>query len=313
MSAVLRRVVPLLASLALHGGVFLAVLLYTVLPALGFAALGGDGDFEGEDEVTDGQGGPADGETLEEYLARSQDDVAFGQPAAEIVGITIVPDYQPPPADPPPDALPEAAPLPAPEAAPAVAAVEPAPKPEADAPKADEGAPEAEAVAEAEAIPDASASEIAAVEKATADKAAAIRKELERGPVTIGGGKRPWTPKDADPNDGVTRVSRTGWKIERGLLDYYATHIPELMKLGSVRPHKGADGKVDGFRLRVKKGSLLKEAGLRSGDIVHSVNGIQVHDVISALDAYFKLRKSKHVELVVERKGKIVKLSYDLI
>lgn len=306
----LRRIVPLVASLAVHGGVFVVVLLYTILPALGFAAFEGE---EGEEDEAGEEGDGPDGESLEEYLARSQETVDVGEPAADIVGITILPEEVPAPAEPVPAEPVEPA-APAPE----LTKVEPsAPKPVKPADKAVEAkepepAPEAE-VADAEAIPDASASEIAAVEAAVADKAAAVRRELEKGPVTFGGGKRPWTPKDSDPDDGITRTSRTGWTIERSLLDYYATHIPELMKLGSVRPHKGADGKVDGFRLKVRKGSLLKDAGLRSGDVVRSVNGVQVHDVVSALDAYFKLRKSKHVELVVVRKGETIRLSYDLI
>lgn len=305
----LRRIVPLFASLAVHGGVFVVVLLYTILPALGFAAFEVE---EGEDDEAGEEGAAPEGESLDEYLARSQDQVDVGEPTADIVGITILPEEVPAPVEPVPTEPVEPA-APAPE----LTKVEPAaPKPVKPADKAVEAkepepAPEAE-VADAEAIPDASASEVAAVEAAVADKAAAVRRELEKGPVTFGG-KKPWTPKDSDPDDGITRTSRTGWTIDRSLLDYYATHIPELMKLGSVRPHKGPDGKYDGFRLKVRKGSLLKEAGLRSGDVVRSVNGVQVHDVVSALDAYFKLRKSKHVELVVVRKGETIRLSYDLI
>jgi type II secretory pathway component PulC len=87
-------------------------------------------------------------------------------------------------------------------------------------------------------------------------------------------------------------------------VDSYAKHPKRLNELGWVSRHSTDDGKVDGFRLGgVRCGNDLHEAGLRSGDVVHSVNGKKVSSIPQALLAYGALRRASELRVEITRKG----------
>lgn len=115
-----------------------------------------------------------------------------------------------------------------------------------------------------------------------------------------------------DPDDGVARVSPWSWRVERDVVDFYATHLKELLKLGTVQIHKDKRGKPDGFQVTLRKCSLLKLTGLQSGDVVQDINGIKVKDLFGAVRAYFKLRKEDHIVVRLERKGAPLTMAYEL-
>jgi S1-C subfamily serine protease len=115
------------------------------------------------------------------------------------------------------------------------------------------------------------------------------------------------------PNPAIAQLAEGSWGIERELIDYYATHLRALMELGSVWAHKDPhSGRLDGFRLGLARCSLLRQAGLRSGDVVHDVNGHEIHSVLEAVSAYFALRAERHLELDVSRRGEDLRLKYDI-
>ncbi len=116
----------------------------------------------------------------------------------------------------------------------------------------------------------------------------------------------------ADPVADIEQLGPYEWFVERDLVDYYADHIPEIDKLGSVWTHKDAEGKPDGFRLGLPRCTVLRDGGLRSGDIVHDINGIKINNVLQAVAAYLKLRKEPILRLHVTRKKESLTFSYNL-
>ena len=319
--SVLRRVSPLVASLAAHGAVAAFLAAQAVLPAFGSA---GGVEVAAVEDADALDSDSLDSESLDAYLARAADDVDFGEPTAALVAIGIITDEV--------AVVAHAAPVvavarvvnvaPVVEAAPVLveevpAVVEEAPAVVEEAPVEEAPVQDAPAVAEAEpavteegtpapdeAVPADSAEAVAAVQPPR-------RHKQGRSPLRAGRGA--FELRDLDPDDGVLRTSRSSWAVERKVVDFYAKNLGELMKLGSVRAHRDTDGKLRGFRVGVKKDSILREAGFRSGDVVKSVNGIEVHDLFGALAAYFKLRKQTHIEVVLTRKGRQMTLSYDLV
>jgi S1-C subfamily serine protease len=105
-------------------------------------------------------------------------------------------------------------------------------------------------------------------------------------------------------------VDEHSWSIQRDLIEFYATHIRELEKLGAVWTHRDATGAYDGFRVGLSRCSVLRQGGLRSGDIVHDVNGRHIHTVLQAVGAYLALRAEPHLQLHITRRGKPLELSY---
>ena len=153
----------------------------------------------------------------------------------------------------------------------------------------------------------------AAMETGEGEKAA---EEKKKGPTLTHGAKarRPTrTPKPCP--ESVANIQQLGpseWFVERSLLEYYAGHISEIDTLGSVWTHKGPDGKPDGFRLGLPRCTVLRDGGLRSGDVVHDINGVRINNVLQAVAAYIQLRKEPVLVLHVTRKKQSVNLTYHL-
>jgi len=92
--------------------------------------------------------------------------------------------------------------------------------------------------------------------------------------------------------------------------------LPEAllgMEVGRALLHQGEDGGVDGYRIsRIRGGSLADELGLRSGDVVHSVNGAPLRNIREAEEVArcMSYADSRTVELT--RRGERIELVIDL-
>lgn len=153
----------------------------------------------------------------------------------------------------------------------------------------------------------------AAAESGDGEQAA---QETKKGPQLLHGAKarRPTrTPKPCPET--VANIEQLGpaeWFVERALLEYYASHIAEIDALGSVWTHKSPDGKPDGFRVGLPRCTVLRDGGLKSGDIVHDINGIRINNVLQAVAAYVQLRKEPVLVVHVTRKKEDLSLTYHL-
>ena len=114
-------------------------------------------------------------------------------------------------------------------------------------------------------------------------------------------------------NEGIVQIDDATWRIDGGIVDYYMRHINQAQKLAWVDWARGADGKVDGFKVkRMRCGNVLRQAGLENGDVIQSINGKTVHSIPTAISAYMKLRSKNVLRLTVSRDGQILHIKYKL-
>lgn len=111
----------------------------------------------------------------------------------------------------------------------------------------------------------------------------------------------------------VVQMGPTSWTVEREFVDYYASHLAELMKLAGTYPHEDAQGRPDGFRVGLPRCSVLRRGGLKSGDVIHDVNGIRINTVLQAVAAWFDLRNDSHVTVNLTRGGKRIQHHYEVL
>src|SRR6185503_11277123 len=83
---------------------------------------------------------------------------------------------------------------------------------------------------------------------------------------------------------------------------------PELVTQTSAAIPEMRDNKVIGLKMMVKPGSVLESFGVQSGDIVRSINGIDLTDPQKAMLAYSRMRSDKSLSVVVERDGRPTRL-----
>ncbi len=72
------------------------------------------------------------------------------------------------------------------------------------------------------------------------------------------------------------------------------------------------DDKVVGLKMMIKPGSMLESFGLQSGDLVKSINGIDLTDPQKAMLAYSRMRSDKSLSVVVERDGRPTRLRVNI-
>lgn len=110
-------------------------------------------------------------------------------------------------------------------------------------------------------------------------------------------------------NEGID-ATNNGFSVGREVVDYYA-HITRYRKLGHVSWHEGDDGERDGFKLR-RINCDLREAGIRNGDVVNTVNGRTVQTIPQAISLWLKVRRKNRIVLEITRRGVPMTINYRL-
>lgn len=109
----------------------------------------------------------------------------------------------------------------------------------------------------------------------------------------------------------VEKVAKNHYTVASSLVEDLLDNPSALSSLGRAFPHKGPEGEIDGFRLsRIRKGSLGRQVGLRSGDVVHSINGHKLDSVAAAIGVLpdIKGTSSITVELTRRRKERTIQV-----
>ncbi len=102
------------------------------------------------------------------------------------------------------------------------------------------------------------------------------------------------------------------YKLDRRYVEEQTSDIGKILKDVFVVPVV-RNGETVGFKFRyVKPGSLLYKYGLRSGDLILSVNDRPVRTVEEAFKIYNILRNESIVKVEVERRGKRKTIIYEI-
>jgi general secretion pathway protein C len=100
--------------------------------------------------------------------------------------------------------------------------------------------------------------------------------------------------------------------VDRSVVDQALANPTQFARSVRVRPYK-KDGEVVGFRLRrIKKGSPIEMLGAQKGDIIHSVNGVDLTSIDQALAAYQNMRSESKLVFSITRAGKPVDLNINI-
>jgi len=116
----------------------------------------------------------------------------------------------------------------------------------------------------------------------------------------------------ATPTEGITKTGAYDYTLDRKMIDKQLADISKLQQEARVVPHY-QDNQYQGFKLvGVRPGSLYRAIGIRSGDIVKSVNGTAIDSPTKALELFEQLKKSSNIAVEIERRGQPKTLSYTI-
>ncbi len=117
-----------------------------------------------------------------------------------------------------------------------------------------------------------------------------------------------------DPVPGIAANGENKWVVHWDLVRIYTRSFKKLDELGWSKRHLAADGTPDGMQIGgVKCNSDLHRAGIRSGDVVHSVNGRGVTSIPDALFVYAKVKNDKIIRVELTRKGERKTFVYRMV
>lgn len=132
---------------------------------------------------------------------------------------------------------------------------------------------------------------------------------LDRAPAVVA----PPTEGDGESGDAAAGVTKTGaydYQVSRSMIDKELGDMAKLQREARVVPHF-KDNQYQGFKLvGVRPGSLYRSLGIRSGDIITTVNGNRIDNPGKALELFEQLKKSSNITVDIERRGQPRQLSY---
>jgi len=100
--------------------------------------------------------------------------------------------------------------------------------------------------------------------------------------------------------------------IERSLLKHYTENIDDLYKNIGIQEVKDGN-EIKGFRVTfIRRGSPFALLGVKRGDVIKAINGVELNSYSAALNAYKDIDKAEDVTLVIERKNKEMELEYEI-
>jgi general secretion pathway protein C len=115
-----------------------------------------------------------------------------------------------------------------------------------------------------------------------------------------------------DLANGIKKLSENKYELQRNTLESVLGNINLLSRSARIVPEM-KDGKAAGFRLfAVRPDGPFAMIGMQNGDIISSINGLEITSPEKALEVYAKLKSASHLSLGMERNSQKVTKEYNI-
>lgn len=90
-------------------------------------------------------------------------------------------------------------------------------------------------------------------------------------------------------------------------------NLPQLLTKARVVPYMTAEGKADGFRIvSIAPNSFYERIGLRNGDVLQRINGIEIKDPETFMRVFNQLKEESNIALDLVRRNQKETLNYEI-
>jgi general secretion pathway protein C len=111
---------------------------------------------------------------------------------------------------------------------------------------------------------------------------------------------------------GIRKTGEHSYEIQRQTLESVLGNMNLLSRSARIVPEI-KDGKSAGFRLySVRPDGPFAKIGMQNGDVISSINGLEITSPEKALEVYAKLKSASHLSLGLERNGQKVTKDYSI-
>lgn len=102
------------------------------------------------------------------------------------------------------------------------------------------------------------------------------------------------------------------FSIPRSFVDRILSHQAEVLNTTRVVPQE-ENGQMTGVRLYgIRRNGLLDKLGLQNGDLLRTINGFEMSNPDTALEAYSRLRTASNLAISVVRGGATTNIQYEI-
>ena len=100
----------------------------------------------------------------------------------------------------------------------------------------------------------------------------------------------------------IVKTGEYEYRLDPKALDEALSDLTIIVSQARVIPNYRG-GKYQGFKLvGVRPGSIYRAMGIRSGDIIHDVDGMQIDSPNKAIELFSSLKESERVVVGIERR-----------
>jgi general secretion pathway protein C len=122
----------------------------------------------------------------------------------------------------------------------------------------------------------------------------------------------PGDPFAAELAAGIKKLGENNYELNRKTLESVLGNMSLLSRSARIVPEM-KDGKAAGFRFfAVRPDGPFAMIGVQNGDIISSINGLEISSPEKALEVYAKLKSASHLSLGMERNGQKVTKEYNI-
>ena len=119
-------------------------------------------------------------------------------------------------------------------------------------------------------------------------------------------------PKKEDKSSGIQSVSSNRWVLDKREVSQAFNDLPKLLTKARIIPNFNK-GKADGFRIvSIVPNSIYEKIGLKNGDILQRINGIEINDPLSFLKIFQQIKDETHISLNLVRNSQKNVFEYDI-
>ncbi len=124
--------------------------------------------------------------------------------------------------------------------------------------------------------------------------------------------KKAGTPTADTQPDGIRSVTPNNWVLDKREVSQAFENLPELLTKARIIPNF-SKGKADGFRVvSIIPNSIYERIGLKNGDILQRINGIEIKDPQSFLKIFQQLKDEPSISLDLVRNNQKTSFEYEI-
>ncbi len=116
----------------------------------------------------------------------------------------------------------------------------------------------------------------------------------------------------ASTGTGIRNLGDNRWSVARSEVEKARTNLNQLLKSARMEPNI-VNGQTEGFVVKmIRPKSLLAQLGIRRGDTVTRVNGVELNSPEKALQIFQQLREAKRLTVDLKRGNENLTFDYEV-